>query len=428
MASAQLRERAVEHVLQARSKGLDPVVVVSAMGRRGDPYATDTLLELLEAVGGPVSPREKDQLLACGEIISCALMAHTLTARGCPALSLTGAQAGIVTDGHFGNARILHIKKEKVQQVVQQGCVPVVAGFQGINQQGEVTTLGRGGSDTTAAALGSALGAVAVEIYTDVDGIMTADPQLVPEASILSQLTYQEVAEMAHLGAKVIHPRAVEIARQARLPLRVLGTAGKGNGTLIADGFALGLDTGWKDRLVTGIAHVCGRAQVRVEGKDGRGQQEVALQVFSSLARQDISLDMILLSPQLLLFVIDDHQVDAAAAALEELGVAYRIRKGFAKVSAVGAGMHGVPGVMAQVLQALQEKGIAVHQTTDSQANISCLVEERDLEQAVRALHQRFCLPPREREQAHQRVPLGAQESEGALQRNGFKEEVRDTP
>src|SRR5690606_13977157 len=153
---------------------------------------------------------------------------------------------------------------------------------------------------------GSALGAVAVEIYTDVDGIMTADPQLVPEASILSRLTYEEVAEMAHLGAKVIHPRAVEIARQARLPLRVLGTAGNGNGTLITDGVVLGLDTGWKDRVVTGIAHVCGRAQVQVEATGGSAQQEVALEVFRSLARQDISLDMILLSPDRLLFVIDD--------------------------------------------------------------------------------------------------------------------------
>src|SRR5690606_22033429 len=244
---------------------------------------------------------------------------------------------------------------------------------------------------TTAAALGGALQAVAVEIYTDVDGIMTADPRLVPDAGILPRLTYQEVAELALQGARVIHPRAVEIARQARVPVRVLSTCGHGPGTLIADDMGRGLTGETAERVVAGIAHVGGLLQVRVEPADG-GSEGTALAVLERLAVAGVSLDMIFLSPSLLLFVVDQADRRPTVAALQELGTPHRIREGLAKVSVVGAAMHGVPGVMADVLAALREQGIAVFQTADSHTTISCLVAEADVENAVRALHRRFDL------------------------------------
>jgi len=391
VSSPALRQRVVERVLDAKARGYHPVVVVSAMGRRGDPYATDTLLDLADEVGGEPNRRERDQLAACGEIISSALMAQMLCAAGCPARSMSGAQAGIVTDERFGNARIVEVNPAPVLACLEKGIVPVVAGFQGVTRRGEVTPLGRGGSDTTAAALGGALQAVAVEIYTDVDGIMTADPRLVPDAGILPRLTYQEVAELALQGARVIHPRAVEIARQARVPVRVLSTCGHGPGTLIADDMGRGLTGETAERVVAGIAHVGGLLQVRVEPADG-GSEGTALAVLERLAVAGVSLDMIFLSPSLLLFVVDQADRRPTVAALQELGTPHRIREGLAKVSVVGAAMHGVPGVMADVLAALREQGIAVFQTADSHTTISCLVAEADVENAVRALHRRFDL------------------------------------
>src|SRR5690606_12579200 len=226
------------------------------MGRAGDPYATDTVLALLDG-GAEAEPRDRDLLLACGEIIACVVLAHALRAQELPAVALTGRDAGIITDANFGNARILRVDAERVLGHLREGRVPVVAGFQGITGDGQVTTLGRGGSDTTAAALGAALRAEAVEIFKDVEGIYTADPRLVPEAVRLDRTSYREIVEMAHLGAKVVHPRAVEIAMEGRVPLRIRPTVGDGPGTLVCDGFGEGLGRG-TDRVVTGIAHVPG--------------------------------------------------------------------------------------------------------------------------------------------------------------------------
>ena len=214
VATDEARACAAKKVSLAREAGYLPVVVVSAMGRNGAPYATDTLLRLVKSCNPNVSERELDQMMYCGEIISAVMMTATLTAMGIPSVSLTGGQAGIITDDNFSNARIIKVQTTALQSLLKQGNVPVVCGFQGITSEGAHTTLGRGGSDTTAAALGNALDAEKIEIYTDVAGIMTADPKLVSEARLLSITTYQEVCQMAEQGAKVIHPRAVEIAMQ----------------------------------------------------------------------------------------------------------------------------------------------------------------------------------------------------------------------
>lgn len=392
IASSSLRELVVRHVVRAMSEGYRPVVVVSAMGRVGDPYATDTLIKLARETGGPQVGREIDMIMSCGEVISAVVMAQTLKSKGHPAVALTGGQAGVITDEHHGQASILRIGAERLQHELEEGKVPVVAGFQGISASGDITTLGRGASDTTAVALGVALAAELVEIYTDVDGVKTADPRIVPNATTLTHVTYSEVVEMAHLGARVIHPRAVEIAREGRLPLKVRSTSGEGLGTLITDRrLDSGVDKMTSDRPVVGIAHVPDRTQVQIDLSGSLGPVTVA-GVFRALGDSDISVDMIHLTPKEIQCIISTTDADQARDVISGIGLAAQLEPGFAKVSAVGAGMHGVPGIMGRIASALARVNIAIYQTTDSHANISCLVREEGVALAVKALHDEFGL------------------------------------
>lgn len=392
IASSSLRELVVRHVVRAMSEGYRPVVVVSAMGRVGDPYATDTLIKLARETGGPQVGREIDMIMSCGEVISAVVMAQTLKSKGHPAVALTGGQAGVMTDEHHGQASILRIGAERLQHELEEGKVPVVAGFQGISVSGDITTLGRGASDTTAVALGVALAAELVEIYTDVDGVKTADPRIVPNATTLTHVTYSEVVEMAHLGARVIHPRAVEIAREGRLPLKVRSTSGEGLGTLITDRrLDSGVDKVTSDRPVVGIAHVPERTQVQIDLSGSLGPVTVA-GVFRALGDSDISVDMIHLTPKEIQCIISTTDADQARDVISGIGLAAQLEPGFAKVSAVGAGMHGVPGIMGRIASALARVNIAIYQTTDSHANISCLVREEGVALAVKALHDEFGL------------------------------------
>lgn len=241
VATAKARMQSALKVVSAKEQGYKPVVVVSAIGRKGDPYATDTLLNMLREIdpGVPAEPREIDLLAACGEILSSVIFAHTLKTLGHAAMSFRGGQAGIRTDGVYTNARIVGINPVSLFRSISEGNIPVVCGFQGVYVSGdgapggELTTLGRGGSDTTASAIGAALKAHAVEIFTDVEGVKTADPDMVPQAPTLRKVTYDEVAEIAHLGAKVVHPRAAEIAMKFDIPLWVKSTFSDDEGTEI---------------------------------------------------------------------------------------------------------------------------------------------------------------------------------------------------
>ncbi len=365
------------------------------MGRRGEPYATDTLLELLHqtnpAAGGP----NTDLLLSCGEIISAAVFAEGLNQMGLPSLAMTGWQSGIYTDNAHLGARVLAVDGERLRLVLQEGKVPVVAGFQGVTKTGEVTTLGRGGSDTTAAVLAVVLGAERVEIYTDVDGVKTADPKLVPEAPTLKVLSYREVVELAHMGAKILHPRAVEIGMEEGMPIQILSLSGSGGGTVIGHGVKPREKIGSEpvaDRVVTGIAHLGKRAQVKITSSEQFHSTGVTTKIFQLLVDAGVSIDLIFLASELIAFVIDEEQVDTAEKVLTALNLGVKIKTGFAKVSVVGAGMHGVPGVMARVVNCLESEQIPIFQTTDSHANISCLVLEEHLPRAVRALHKEFQL------------------------------------
>lgn len=387
------RQQVAARVQEALADGLHVVVVVSAMGRAGDPYSTDTLLGLLQG-GAEPDARERDLLAACGEIVAAVVLAHELRASGLPAVALTGWEAGIITDANFGSARVLKVKPDLVLHYLRQGRVVVVAGFQGVTEDGQVTTLGRGGSDTTAAVLGAALGAEWIDIFTDVPGVYTADPRLVPDAAMLERLTFREVVEMAHSGAKVVHPRAVEIAMEHRIPLRIRPANGTGLGTFVAgppahDRLEFHVQL---DRVVTGIASVPERTLFRLPALDAGGIGRRTLNLFESLGARKVSIDMIDVSESGIGFVVAREDRTKTERLLGELGVDYEVRDGLTKVSVVGSGMHGVPGVMARVARALHAAGAAVYGTTDSHANIACLVRTEDAARVVRALHDEFAL------------------------------------
>jgi len=390
VATPETRRAAYRHVERALDEGYRVAVVVSAMGRRGDPYATDTLLSLLDSgdgAGREPDPRDRDLLMSCGEIISAVVFAHELRSRGHRVRVFTGAQAGIVTSEDFGNARILDVRTDGLKAALEAGEIAVVTGFQGCTESGDVTTLGRGGSDTTATALGVALGAEVVDIFTDVSGIMTADPRIVEDARQLRQVTYTEICNMAYQGAKVIHPRAVELAMQGNVPIRVRSTLSDDPGTLVTQA-AAHLEHGRvMDRYVTGIAHTPNVTQIRVRG-EGIG----ASSIFRLMAEHRISVDFISVTPSEVAFTVPDHLADAACHHLSQLGYRVETRPGCAKVSAVGAGMMGVPGVMARIVDALAEAGIEILQSADSHTTIWVLVDGSQMEDAVRALHRAFQL------------------------------------
>jgi aspartate kinase len=366
------------------------VAVVSAIGREGDPYATDTLVRLMHDIGRQVDPRTLDLLLSTGEIISTALVAHVLVRAGCPAIALTGAQAGIITTDEFNDARILRIDPTRTQSHLERGRVPVIAGFQGITPDGEITTLGRGGSDTTAVAIGAALGADVVEIYKDVEGIMTADPKLVPGARPIRRITYDEVSQMAALGARVLHPRAADIGREhnVRLIIKLMGSPN--GGTVIVKGQELGVPI-VDDRPVVALAHLPDVMQLKVMRRPGEdlARPQGALSV---LAEHGISIDLITLMPEVLAFTVKEEAVKEAANLLSKLGYQVQTSGSCAKVSIIGAGMRGRPGVMARVVKALHAAGVEILQTADSHTTISCLVPREDLQRALAALHEEFGL------------------------------------
>ncbi|HXF83693.1 MAG TPA: aspartate kinase [bacterium] len=389
LATAQGRAQVAAQIAATRQAGAAVVAVASAIGREGDPYATDTLVTLVRDVGEEIDPRTLDLLLSTGEVISTALLAHTLRRQGCPAIALTGAQARILTTDEFNDARILRIDPAPTLRHLRRGLVVVVAGFQGVTADGEITTLGRGGSDTTAVALGAALGAEVVEIYKDVEGIMTADPRVVPEARAIRSITYDEVSQMAALGAKVLHPRAADIGREHNVRL-VIKPLGRGNGgTVIMRGQELGVPI-IDGRPVIALAHLPDVVQLKVRRRDGDlGKPLAALQ---TLAQAGISIDLINLLPELLAFTVKEEAAERARNLLSELGFAVDVSRPCAKVSIIGAGMRGRPGVMARVVQALHGAGVDILQTADSHTTISCLVRREEMERALRALHDAFGL------------------------------------
>ena len=366
------------------------VVVVSAMGK-----TTDGLVALAGQLSPIPDPREMDMLLATGEQVTIALLAMALHALGVPARSFTGAQVGMRTDRAHTKARITRITAERVRAALDAGEVAVVAGFQGISDVDEITTLGRGGSDLTAVALAAALKADVCEIYTDVDGVYTADPNIVPEARKLSRVVYDEMLEMASLGAKVLQARSVEFAKKYEVPVHVRSTFKPDPGTLVTRE-----DTGMEEAVVTGITHDRSQAKIsilRVPDRPG-----IASRIFGAVAERTSVVDMLVQNISRdgftdISFTLPRGDHARAASALEEIarevgaqGIVHDDR--VAKVSIVGVGMRSHSGVAARMFSALFREGINIQMISTSEIAVSCVIEDKYAELAVRALHDAFTL------------------------------------
>lgn len=393
--SAERIRRVAERIVETKKQGNDVVVVCSAMGD-----TTDELLDLAEQVN-PVPPaREMDMLLTAGERISNALVAMAIESLGAEAQSFTGSQAGVLTTERHGNARIVGVTPGRVQEALDGGKICLVAGFQGVNRETrDVTTLGRGGSDATAVALAAALQADVCEIYSDVDGVYTADPRIVKNARKLNKISFEEMLEMAAVGAKVLMLRSVEYARAFNVPLRVRSSYSSDIGTLVSGSME---DIPVEEAVLTGVAHDRSEAKITVLGiPDTPGE---AAKVFRAIADAEINLDMVLQNVSKL----DNNRTDITFTCPREDGrravqmlksmkeaaewqdVLYDDQIG--KVSLVGAGMKSHPGVTADFCEALRDAGVNIELISTSEIRISVLVRESELDKAVVALHDRFQL------------------------------------
>jgi len=386
LATPESREIAASRVLEARARGVSPVVVCSALGRPPDPYATDSLAALLgPARHGP----NRDLLLACGESIGSAVFAELLTSWGAEAQAMTGSQAGFITDDTYGDAKILRVEPYNVIAALQRGVIPVVTGFQGVTEAGAVTTIGRGGSDLTAIALGDALGSEAVEIYTDVSGVMSGDPRRIAGAHTVDRVSYAEMVELAADGAKVVHAKAAEMARVTHTPYVVKGLRSN-FGTTIDEGA-----TPDSLRPVSGIASFKDATFFRaIQGDlhDLEARRQLEVELFRRLAERGVSVDMINVNNAGIFFIADSEKVDVVRSELQNLNLALRVRPHCAKISIVGAGMRGTPGVMYRVVAALTETQIEIIHSTDSNITISVLVPEEEMARAEQAIHDSFRL------------------------------------
>jgi aspartate kinase len=390
VADAQKIRGVARRVVETTKAGHGTVVVVSAMGK-----TTDGLIRLAHEVTPTPPEREVDMLLATGEQVSIALLAMAIHALGYKARSFTGEQAGIRTDAAHTRARIVGIDGDKVRRALDDGYVAIVAGFQGVTEEDDITTLGRGGSDLTAVALASALGADVCEIYTDVDGVYTADPNIVPEARKLDRISYDEMLEMASLGAKVLQSRSVEFAKKYGVPVHVRSTFKADPGTLVTKE-----DPHMEAVVVTGIAHDRGQAKVTIRGVPDR--PGIAAQVFGAVSDHGIVVDMIVQNVSRdglsdISFTVPRADRPTVVATLEEVAkkigaesVTYDDR--IAKVSIVGVGMRSHSGVAARMFRALSRENVNIHMISTSEIAVSCVIEDKYTELAVRALHDTFQL------------------------------------
>jgi len=394
VADAEGMKRVANRIVAAKRDGNQVVVVVSAMGD-----TTDELIDLAQQITPIPSGRELDMLLTAGERISMALLAMAITNLGHEARSFTGSQAGVITTSAHGRARIIDVTPGRIQEALKAGAIAIVAGFQGISQDTkDVTTLGRGGSDTTAVALAAALDADVCEIYTDVDGVFTADPRVVPNARKLKTVTYDEMLELAASGAKVLHLRCVEYARRYNLPIHVRSSFSTNEGTWVVKDHPEG--AAMEQAIISGIAHDKSEAKITIVGVPDR--TGVAARIFQAIADADINIDMIV------------QNVSAAATGLTDIsftlpkaegadatGILQKLQGevGYAsiqyddqigKLSLVGAGMRSHPGVTATFFGALSDAGVNIEMISTSEIRISIICRESDLERGVKAAHTAF--------------------------------------
>ncbi|CAB4766410.1 unannotated protein [freshwater metagenome] len=396
VADAEGMKRVAQRIVATKRAGHDVVVVVSAMGD-----TTDELIELANQVSPMPSGRELDMLLTAGERISMALLAMAISNLGHEARSFTGSQAGIITDSAHGRARVIDVSPGRIQEALDQGAIAIVAGFQGVSQDTkDITTLGRGGSDTTAVALAAALDADVCEIYTDVDGVFSADPRIVPAARQLKSVTYEEMLELAASGAKVLHLRCVEYARRFDLPIHVRSSFSNKEGTWVVKDYPEGADM--EQAILAGVAHDRSEAKITIVGVPDR--PGVAAAIFRSLADAAINLDMIVQNVSAaatgrtdISFTLPKTEGQTGVATLKriqgEVGFESLIYDDqIGKLSLVGAGMRSHPGISATLFGAMSDAGINIEMITTSEIRISILCRESDLDRAVQAAHTAFNL------------------------------------
>jgi aspartate kinase len=379
-----------ERIIEARGAGHHVVVVVSAMGR-----TTDELLAMAHQLTPIPNPRELDLLLTAGERIAMSLLAVAVNAAGFDAASYTGSQAGIITDTRHGKARIIDIRPGRIREALDRGAVVIVAGFQGVSTAYDVTTLGRGGSDTTAVALAAALGAERCEIYTDVAGVYTADPRIEAQARKLHAVSYEEMLEMAASGARVLQLRAVEYARGSGVMLYVRSSFSDEDGTWVREE-----DERMEQAMISGVVHDTTEAKITVEAVPDR--PGIAAAIFRAVADDGIAVDTIVQNVSRdgrtdVSFTVPKDDLAHARQVMDrvssEVGAArYTADDGVAKVSLVGAGMKTHPGVQAEMFTALADAGINIEMISTSSIRITCVIRDSDVEAAVRALHARFSL------------------------------------
>ncbi|HCC06637.1 MAG TPA: aspartate kinase [Clostridiales bacterium] len=382
--TGEARQKATEKVIETFNAGNRVAVVVSAIGRKGDIYATDTLINLVNEIDVNINKRDLDLIMSCGETISAVIFATLLNKKGYKAMALTGTQAGIITDNNFGNAETIKVYSQRITKLLDQGIIPVIAGFQGVTQDGDITTLGRGGSDTTASIVAEAIEANYVEIYTDVDGLMTADPKICDTARIIDEIGYNEVFQLADNGSKVIHPKAVDIVRRANIEMKIKNTFSNHEGTKITYKHIKDADN-MDDKLITGIASLSDRAQVIINENNLYNEE-----IFEEMAENMISIDMINVYIDKKAFIINKENVKKMKEILDKYSLDYVLNEDCAKVTIIGNKISGVPGVMNKVIKSLKRHKVEILQTVDSLATIAILIRREDLKIAVNELHREF--------------------------------------
>ena len=388
VADAEKIKNVARRVARTRDQGNEVVVVVSAMGD-----TTDELIELAYQISENPDSRELDVLLSTGEVVSSTLLAMSLHVMGYSAISLSGAQAGIRTDSAYSRARILQIEPKRVIRELEKGNIVIVAGFQGMTEDMDVTTLGRGGSDTTAVALAATLGAEVCQIYTDVDGVYSADPRLVPEAQRLDEIHYEEMLELATYGAKVMHPRAVELGELFHIPILVASSFTDNTGTLIHGGVSMEVRN-----KVRSIAHNLNVGKITVVGVPDR--PGIAATIFEPLAKAGVSVDTIVQNASIqgitdLTFTVFKNDLSRAMEVVKPIAAQIGAREcasddKLGEVSIIGTGMQNTPGFAARMFSTLSEKNINIQLITTSEIRITCIINADEVKEAVRALHRAF--------------------------------------
>jgi aspartate kinase len=396
VADAESIKRVARRIVETKKAANDVVVVVSAMGD-----TTDELIDLAEQVSPNPAARELDMLLTAGERISMAVLAMAIHDLGYEARSYTGSQAGLITDSTHGKARIIDVTPGRISQALADGAIPIVAGFQGVSQDTkDITTLGRGGSDTTAVALAAALNASVCEIFTDVDGVFTADPRIVKQAHKLDQIAYEEVLELAANGAKILHSRCVEYARRFNVPIHVRSSFNQNEGTWVISQAAK--DTTMEQPIISGVAHDLGDAKLTLVAVPD--QPGIAATIFETVASNGVNVDMIVQNVAAsdtnktdVTFTLPKTDGKKALAAIESIKdqIKYQdliLDENIAKISLVGAGMRSHPGVSANFFRALAQAGVNIEMISTSEIRISVVTRADDATKAVKAIHAAFDL------------------------------------